>query len=212
MAGGKPDGSVEANMKITNVGRLLDRLEQGVPGVARDLVGLVEDVHLPPQVAGRIRESLAQLADLVDAAVRGGVDLEDVERRPFADGDAGVACVARVAVLQVRAVDGLGEDPRERGLAGAARPDEQDRVRDPVGADRVAQRLDDRFLADDLAERLGAPASVQRLVRCRGRAVTTSSRRRAGGSENAVHPPSIVRRPGPPYRAARIRPFRGTRR
>ena len=32
------------------VGRLLERLEEGVPGVLRDLVGLVEDVDLAPQV------------------------------------------------------------------------------------------------------------------------------------------------------------------
>ena len=36
---------------------------------------------------------------------------------------------------------------------------------DPIRADRVAERLDDRFLADDLAECLGAPASIQCLVR-----------------------------------------------
>ncbi len=79
--------------------------------------------------------------------------------------DARRAAVARVAVLEVRAVDGLGQDPGERGLAGAARPDEQDGVADAVGADGVAERLDDGFLADDLAERLGAPAPVERLVR-----------------------------------------------
>ena len=165
MAGGKPDGSVEANMNIDEVGRLLERLEERVPGVAGDLVGLVEDVDLAPEVAGRIGEPVAQLADLVDAAVGGGVDLEDVEGRPLADRDAGLADVARVAVLEVRAVDGLGEDPGQRRLAGPARTDEQDRVGDAVGPDGVAQRLDDRLLADDLAEGLGAPASVERLVR-----------------------------------------------
>ena len=51
------------------VGRLLERLEQRVPGVLRDLVGLVEDVDLAPQVAGWIGQPLAQVADVVDAAV-----------------------------------------------------------------------------------------------------------------------------------------------
>ena len=87
-----------------------------------------------------------------------------VHRPALADRDARRAGVARVAVLEVRAVDGLGEDPRERRLARAARPDEQDRVRDPFGPDGVAERLDDGLLPDDLGEGLGPPAAVDRLV------------------------------------------------
>ena len=78
--------------------------------------------------------------------------------------------IARIAVLEVRAVERLREDPGERRLAGAARPDEEDRVRDAVGSDGVPERLDDGCLADDLGEGLGAPAAVERLVR-RGRAL-----------------------------------------
>jgi hypothetical protein len=148
------------------VGRFLERLEQRVPGIPGDLVRLVEDVDLAPQVTGRISEPVAQVADLVDAAVRGRIDLEDVERRAFADSDARLADITRVPILEVRAVDGLGEDPRQRRLAGPPRPLEQDGVGDTVGADGVAEGLDDRFLADDLAEGLGAPASIQRLMRC----------------------------------------------
>ena len=106
------------------------------------------------------------------------------------------ARVAGVAVLEVRAVDGLGEDPGERGLAGAARADEQERVRDPVGADGVAQRLDDRFLADDLGERLGAPAAVEGLVRDGRRHDLLRSRARARSKCRA---PSVDRTsPCPP--------------
>ena len=36
------------------VGRLLDRLQERVPGVLRDLVGLVEDIDLASELAGRI--------------------------------------------------------------------------------------------------------------------------------------------------------------
>ena len=144
--------------------RLLERLEQRVPRVLRDLVRLVEDVDLPPQVRGRVVDPLAQVADGVDAAVRCGVDLDEVEGAAFADADARRARVARIAVLQVRAVDGLGDDAREGGLAGAARTDEQDRVRDPVSPDRVPEGLDDRLLADDLAERLRSPAPVEGLM------------------------------------------------
>ena len=70
------------------VGRLLERLEQCVPGVLGDLVRLVEDVDLAPELAGRVRQSLAQVAHGIDAAVAGGVDLDQVERRAVADRDA----------------------------------------------------------------------------------------------------------------------------
>jgi hypothetical protein len=66
--------------------------------------------------------------------------------------------------VEVRAVDRLGEDARERRLAGAARPDEQDGMADALGTDRIPKRLDDRFLADDLGERLGSPTPIERLV------------------------------------------------
>ena len=171
--------------------RLLERLEQRVPGVLRDLVRFVEDVDLAAQLAGRVRQTLAQVADGIDAAVARRVDLDEVERRPLADGDAGRAAVARVAVLQVRAIDGLGEDPSERGLAGAARSDEQDRVADPARPDGVSERLDDGFLPDDLAECLGTPAPVEGLVRHGRSHDVLRSGRAARADERSCRAPSV---------------------
>ncbi len=68
------------------VGRLLEGLEQGVEGGVGDLVGFVEDPDLVLVAGGAVAGGLAQLADLVDAAVGGGVDLKDVDgscRREF---------------------------------------------------------------------------------------------------------------------------------
>ncbi len=147
------------------LGRLLERLEERVPRVARDLVRLVEDVDLAPQVRRRVVEAVAELAHVVDAAVGRGVDLDQVQGASLADGDARRADVARVRVrAEVRAVERLGQDPRERRLAGAAGPGEQDRVRDVTGGDRVPERRDHRLLADDLGERLRPPAAVEGLV------------------------------------------------
>ena len=151
------------------VRRLLERLQERVPGVLRDLVGLVEDVDLPSQVRRGVVDPVAELPDVRDAAVARGVDLDEVHRPALADRDARLAPVARVAVLEVRAVDGLGEDPGERRLARPARADEEDRVGDPAGADGVPQRLDDGGLPDDLAEGLRPPPAVERLVRRRRR-------------------------------------------
>ncbi len=172
------------------VGRFLERLQERVPGVLGDLVRLVEDVDLAPQVARRIRQALAQVTDRVDAAIAGGVDLDQVEGRPLTDRDARRAGVAGVAVAQVGAVDGLGEDPGERRLARPARTDEQDGVADPVGPDGVPQRLDDGFLADDLGERLGPPAAIDGLVRDGRRHDLLRS-----GRTREVEMPCTLRRP-----------------
>ena len=70
------------------LGRLLERLEERVPGVPRDLVRLVEDVDLALEVGRRVGEPLAQLPHRLDAAVGRRVDLDQVERPALADRDA----------------------------------------------------------------------------------------------------------------------------
>ena len=156
VGGGEHEGDV--------LGRLLERLQERVPGILRDLVGLVEDVDLAAEVGRGVVDPLAQFPDRVDPAVRGRIDLDEVERPSLADGDTRLAGIARVAVTQVRAIEGLRENARQRRLAGAARTDEEGRVRDPSRPDGVAECLDDGPLADDLRERLGPPATVQGLV------------------------------------------------
>ena len=196
------------------VGRLLERLEEGVPGVLRDLVGLVEDVDLAPEVGGGVAQALAQLADIVDAAIGRGVDLDQVQGPALADGVARVTRVAGIGVgSEVLAVERLGEDPRERRLAGATRSSEQDRVRHLARGHGIAQRGDDRLLADDLGERLGAPSAVEGLVggplgQLQLLDAPAAGRGRVG---SAVHPPSMRTSPRPAAHAARTRPFRGTR-
>ena len=60
--------------------RLLDGLEQRVEGLAGDLVGLVDDEDLVAVARRLVAHVFAQLAHLVDAAVGGRVDLDDVHR------------------------------------------------------------------------------------------------------------------------------------
>ena len=67
-------------------GRLFQRLEEGVRRRAGDLVRFVDDVDLGAKLRGRVADALPQIADVVDAAVAGGVDLDDVGRRAGIDG------------------------------------------------------------------------------------------------------------------------------
>ena len=66
-----------------------------------------------------------------------------------------------VGVGPVRAVDRLGEDARERRLAGAARAGEEVGLPHLVRLDRVRERPHDRLLPDDLAEGLRAVLAVE---------------------------------------------------
>ena len=103
--------------------RLLDQLQERVPRRIRQLVRLVEDVDLVLPLDGLQHDAVADLADVVDAALRGGVHLDHVERRAGGDRHAGVARAVRVAVgpcvqfrlfARIRAIDVL---PVPRGPA-----------------------------------------------------------------------------------------------
>ena len=63
--------------------RFFQRLQQGVGGLLGEHVDFVDDIDL---VAGLVRgvvHLLPQVADLVDAAVAGGVNLDNIERPPL---------------------------------------------------------------------------------------------------------------------------------
>ena len=146
------------------LGWLLERLEQDVPALG-DPLDLVDDEDLPAEVGRGGPGPLDELADLLDPVVRRGVELDDVERSALPDGDTRRTAVARIAILEVGAVERLGDDPGDRRLAGPARSDEEQGVGDLTGPDRVPEGGDDGLLADDPAERLRPPAPIQGDVR-----------------------------------------------
>ena len=86
---------------------------------SRELVRLVEDVDLVSALDRLEHDALADLPDVVDAALRGGVHFDDVERRAVRDRDARVAGLVRLRrrAVGAGAVERLREDARHRGLA-----------------------------------------------------------------------------------------------
>ena len=103
------------------------------------------------------------LADLVDLGVGGGVDLEDVDVAPSAISTQASQIAARVGGRSLLAVQRARQDARGRGLADAARAGEDERLRDPLRGDGVAQRLRDAALADDVIEPLRPPFAGENL-------------------------------------------------
>ena len=146
--------------------RLLHRLEERVERRVRELVDFVDDEDL---VAIARRPHLQavddHLADVVDAGVRRGVDLEHVEVAAFGDLDAGVADAARLRRRPLLAVERAGQDAGGGRLADAAGAGEHERLRDAAGRDGVAEGLRDALLPDHLVEALRPPLARENLVR-----------------------------------------------
>ena len=130
------------DLEIGVLGGRADQDDRAVldPRQQRVLLGLVEAVDF-------VDEEDGALGKLAAAFLRGGDGRADVRdaRQHGVDGD-------EVAAR------GVGDDARQRGLAGAGRPVEDDGA-ELVGLDRAAQqpaRPDDVLLADELVERARA--------------------------------------------------------
>jgi hypothetical protein len=153
-------------------------------------VGFVDDVDLEAGVDGGEDGAFAQFAGVVDAAVAGGVDLDDVDGAVAVGGEgaAGAAFAAGLRGGPLGAVEGAGEDARGGGLAAAAGAGEQVGVVEAPGADGVDERFGDVLLADDFGEGLRPVFAVQR--ECHVILQLTG----ALGSAARVRPGSDVRR------------------
>ncbi len=141
----------------------LDQLQQRVEPLLGHHVRLVDDVDLEAPGHRGVEGPLAQFPGVVDAAVRGGVDLDHVDaaRPGRGQGDAGIADPAGVGRGPVDAVQRAGQDPGAGRLAAPARAAEQVSVVDPAGAQRLAQRAGDVVLPLHLGERGRAVLAVQ---------------------------------------------------
>src|SRR5690606_19045921 len=90
------------------------------------------------------------------------------------DGEAGLALAAGVGAGALLAVQALGEDAGDGGLAHAAGAGEEVGVVDAARLERIAQGPDHVFLAHQFGEPPGAPLAVEdevghaAIVQCRG--------------------------------------------
>ncbi len=145
-------------------GRLFQGLQQRVKGLRGEHVGLIDDVDLDAQRRRQILDPVAQLADLVDPPIGGGVDFDQVDRRARGDLHAGSAFAARLGALPVQAVDGFGQDPGSGRLPRPPHAGEQVGVRDPALLHRVLERTGNGILAHQVGEALRAVFQVQGLI------------------------------------------------
>ena len=138
-------------------GRLFERLEQRVERRFRHHVDFVDDVDLVACGHRSIAHRVGHRADVVDPVVRGGVHFDHVDMAALGDRPARLAHPARIngrpaLAISADAVQRLGDQPRGAGLADPAHAGHQKRMRQPLAPDRIAQRANHRFLADQLGE------------------------------------------------------------
>ena len=135
--------------------RLLHDLQQRVEACRGDHVRLVDNEHPVARFRRRIEGAFAQLAHVVHAVVRGGVQLRNVQvpRPARRQRYAGFALSAGRGRRPFHAVQRPRQNARRRRLAAAARPGEQVRVVDPPAVQRHRQRLGHVRLPHDLGKR-----------------------------------------------------------
>ncbi len=145
-------------------------------------VYFVDDVHLVKRVTGGREGGVGdELAGLIDRAVAGGVDFDDVQIVAAHDGlghalldvgggvlmfrgGIGVRCLgAGLGAVGhgVGRIERAGIEAGHGGLAHAAGAGEQVGMGDAASGDGAAEGLGDALLPDDVAEGLGTVASCK---------------------------------------------------
>ena len=150
------------------LGRLLQSFQQRVEGLAGDLVGFVDDENLVAVARRLVAHVFPQLAHIVDAAVGGRVDFNDVRRVALRNLEARGTLAARRRRRSFHAVQTACHDARNRGLAGSALAGEDVAVRDTLARDGVLERRADVFLTDQLVEALRPVLAGDDLVHAGG--------------------------------------------
>ncbi len=135
--------------------RLLQDLQEGVPGLPGEHVGFVEDVDLETALLRRsVHGPFPEVPGIVHSSVGGGVDLHHIQGGLSPpDPPAAFALPAGLPVLSsMGAVQGHGQDPGQGGFPDSSGPAEEIGVADPVPGDGSPKGLGDVFLGRDLGE------------------------------------------------------------
>ena len=125
---------------------------------------LVDNIYTAAHFRWRINRVLPQSSDVIDTVIGGGVYFQNVHTAAGIDAPAGGAAVAGVAVLQILAVDGFGQNFGTGGLTGTSGAGEQVGMAEPSRNQLIFQRLGDAPLPHYIVEGLGPVFSIQCLV------------------------------------------------
>ena len=114
-------------------GWLFKRLEHRIEGMPAEHVDLVDHVDLVAPGHRRIDHLFEQVGHFLDTPIGGGIHLDIVGKPTLLDRDAGTALAAGPRTDAGFAVERSRQDPRDRGLADAARAGKEIGVMQPAG-------------------------------------------------------------------------------
>ena len=140
--------------------RLLEGLQERVEGLTGQHMNLVNEVDLVISTRSRPVDPLDNRPDIIDAAMGGAIELDNIDVLAGMNRLADAAFVARacplllwpVTVVGRRTVDRLGKDSRHRGLADPPGTGEEIGVSHSTLEDPAAESPGDGFLANHLFE------------------------------------------------------------
>ena len=132
--------------------RLLEGLQQRVERMRREHVHFVDQVHLVAPPRRCVLHVVEQLTCVIDLGARGRVHLYQIHEPPFVDFPTSAAFAAGRRRYARFAVQGFGEDARDRRLADPARPGKQKRMVHATRLERVDERPHDVLLSGELTE------------------------------------------------------------
>ena len=120
-------------------------------------VHFVDQVDLVAPAARRVLHVVEQLAGILDLGPARGVHFDQVDEAAFVDFATDRAFAARRGADPGLAVQALGQDPRDGGLADPAGTGEQVGMVQPLVVQGVDQSLEHMGLADHFTEGTGTP-------------------------------------------------------
>lgn len=98
---------------------------------------LIDDIDLVFALVGCESSLFDQITDIVDAIVRGPIDLDTIEHIPIIECDTVCTGMTGISVfLEIETVDSFCEDPSTRRLPGSSRTREDVGVSDTIGRER----------------------------------------------------------------------------
>ncbi|MNF60076.1 hypothetical protein D3C84_416810 [compost metagenome] len=144
--------------------RLFEGLEQGVERVRGEHVHFVDQVDLVAAAAGRVLHVVEQLAGIFHLGAAGGVHFDQVDETALIDLPAHRTLATRRGADASLAVQALGKNTRDGGLAHAPRAGEEIGVVQALVVQGIDQGLQHMSLADHFAERARTPFTCKNLI------------------------------------------------
>ena len=105
--------------------RFFQGLQEGIEGRLREHMDFIDDVNLVFVLRGKISDILPEFPDLIDPAVGGSIDFEDIDGDPIPDLLAERALIAGVPRRSLGTIEGFGQDPGDRGFPHPRGPEKR---------------------------------------------------------------------------------------